>query len=97
MSRPLIPNNDDKDLLRIVSEKVGHCWKKLARELNLREGRIDMISEEEEDHEERCHKALQRWCQENGEEATIRKLMLALNKSGFPDVNKDVINCLNKT
>ena len=81
-------------MLRIVSEKVGHCWKNLARELNLTEGKIDAILVEENDHQERCHKALQKWCQENGENATIRRLMLALNKTGLTEVNRDVINCL---
>ena len=82
-------------MLRIVSDKVGHCWKKLARELNIAEGIIDMISEEENDHQERCHKALQRWCQQNGEDATVRTLMLALNKTGLVEVNKDVLHFLN--
>ena len=94
VSRPLITSHA---VLRTVSENVGHCWKTLARELNLNSGRIDMISCEEEDDQERCYKALERWCQENGEEATIRKLMLVLNKLGFADVNKNVMNCLNPT
>lgn len=80
-----------------MSGEVGHCWKNLARELNLNRGRIEMISEEEEDDQERCYKALERWCQENGEEATIRKLMLVLNKLGLADVNKNVMDCLNLT
>lgn len=92
-----IPAATSNEVLRIVSDKVGHCWKKLARELNLREGRIDMISVEENDHQERCHKALQRWCEENGEGATIRKLMLALNKTRLVDVNKDVLYFLKET
>ena len=94
MGKPLITNYD---VLRIVSEEVGHCWKNLARVLSLSTGRIDMISVDEENDQERCYKALERWCQENGEEATIRKLMLALNKSGLAEVNKKVINCLGPT
>lgn len=94
VSRPVIGNHE---VLRTVSEEVGHCWKNLARELNLNRGRIEMISEEEEDDQERCYKALERWCQENGEEATIRKLMLVLNKLGLADVNKNVMNCLKLT
>jgi len=80
-----------------VSEEVGHCWKNLARELNLKRGKIEAISEEEHDDQQRCYEALEKWCQENGEEATIRKLMLALNKSGLADVNKNVMNCLKQT
>ena len=94
VSRPLTKNHE---VLRTVSEEVGHCWKNLARELNLNRGRIDMISVEEEDDQERCYKALERWCEENGEEATIRKLMLVLNKLGLADVNKNVMDCLNLT
>lgn len=94
MRRPLITSHA---VLRTVSEEVGHCWKNVARELKLNRGRIEMISCEEEDDQERCYKALERWCQENGEEATIRKLMLVLNKIGLADVNKNVMNCLNLT
>ena len=94
MSRPLITN---QDVLSIVKKEVGHCWKNLARELNLNRRKIEMISLEEEEDQKRCYKALERWCQENEEEATIRELMLALNKSGLADVNKNVINCLNLT
>ena len=94
MSRPLIAN---QDLLSIVKEEVGHCWENLARVLNLNGQQIEIILLEEEDDEKRCYKALERWCQENGEEATIRELMLALNKSGLADVNENVINFLNLT
>ncbi|KAJ7388344.1 Ankyrin-2 [Desmophyllum pertusum] len=90
------PARTRNDVLRIVSEKVGHCWKKLVRELNFTEEKIDMIPEDaNNDKQECCHKALQTWRQENGEEATIRKLMIALNKAGLADVNSDVIQCLN--
>ena len=92
MSRPLITNHD---VLSIVKEEVGHGWKNLARELNFNRGEIEMISLEGEEDQERCYKVLERWCQDNGEEAKIRELMLALNKSGLADVNKNVINCLN--
>jgi len=79
-----------------VKEEVGHCWENLARVLNLNGRQIEIILLEEEDNEKRCYMALERWCQENGE-ATIRELMLALNKSGLADVNENVINCLNLT
>lgn len=84
-------------MLSIVKEEVGHCWKYLARELNFNRGKIEMISLEDKEDRERCSKVLERWCQDNGEEATIRELMLALNKSGLADVNKNVISCLNLT
>ena len=97
MSRPLTEITEYQDVLRTVSEEVGHCWKNLARELNLNSGKIETISEEEDDDQERCYNALEKWYQENGEKATIRKLMLALNKSGLADVNKNVMNCLKQT
>ena len=53
-----------------------------------------MISEEENDDEERCCKALERWCHVNGEEATIRELMISLTKTGLADVNNDIMRCL---
>ena len=91
MSKPLKGNHE---VLRTVSEEVGHCWKNLARELNVNRGRIENISVEKEDDQERCYEALEIWCQENGEKASIRQLMLALNKLGLADVNKNVMNCL---
>ena len=94
MSRPLITNHG---VLSVVKEEVGHCWKNLARELNFNGGKIEMISLKDKEDRERCSKVLERWCQDNGEEATIRELMLALNKSGLADVNKNVISCLNLT
>ena len=89
-SRPLITNHDE---LFILKEEVGHCLKNLARELNFNGGKIEMISLEEKEDRERCSKALERWWQDNGEEATIREL----NKSGLADVTKNVINCLKLT
>ena len=89
-SRLLITNHDE---LFILKEEVGHCLKNLARELNFNGGKIEMISLEEKEDRERCSKALERWWQDNGEEATIREL----NKSGLADVNKNVINCLKLT
>ena len=86
MSRPLITNHD---VLSIVKEEVEHCWKNLAKELNPNRGKVEIISLEEEEDQERCNKVLESWCQNNGEEATIRELMHALNKN--------VINCLNLT
>ena len=78
----------------MASDKVGALWKKLARQLELKSGRIDMISDEENDDEDRCHKALETWCHVNGEEATIRELMICLTKAGLAEVNNDIMRCL---
>ena len=81
------------DVICEVSKKVGSQWKRLARQLQL--GKVvDNLSEEENEDCERCYKALERWCQVNGEEATIRKLMTALTKTGLAEVNYDVMRCL---
>ena len=56
------------DVLSIVKEEVGHCWKNLAKELKFNRGEIEMISMEEKEHNECCNKVLERWCQDNGEE-----------------------------
>ena len=84
----------NNEVTRTVSNRVGPLWKRLARQLDLREGQIDTILEEENDDQERCFKALVKWCQLNGEGATIRKLMLALTKTGLAEVNNDVMRCL---
>ena len=81
-------------MIKKVSEKVCSSWKRLARELELRAGQIDNISEEEQDDEERCHITLRTWCQLNGRNSTIRKLMISLTKMGKAEVNYDIMRCL---
>ncbi|PFX16329.1 hypothetical protein AWC38_SpisGene19409 [Stylophora pistillata] len=50
----------NREVKKIVSEKVEHDWKSLARELGLTDGTIDAISEEEQNKcGECCYKALQ--------------------------------------
>ena len=84
------------DVKKIVSEKVEYHWKTLARELGLTDGRIDAISEDEQDIcGECCYKVLQKWCEENGEMATIRRVMVALTRIGLVDINNDIVDCLN--
>ena len=81
-------------MINKVSEKVCSSWKRLARELELRAGQIDNISEEKQDDVERCRKTLRTWCQLNGRNSTIRKLMISLTKIGKAEVNHDVMRCL---
>ena len=81
-------------MIRIVSDKVGALWKELAIQLGLGGESMKMISKEENYDKERCCKALERWCQENGEEATIRELMISLTKTGLAEVNNDIMRCL---
>ena len=84
------------DVKKIVLEKAEYRWKNLARELGFIEGRIDAISEEEKDNcEECCYKVLQKWYQENGEMATIRRVMVALTRIGLANINNDIVDCLN--
>ena len=84
------------DVKKIVSEKVEYRWKNLARELGLEDGIIDAISAEEKDKcEECCYKILQKWCEGNGETATIRRVVVALTRIGLADINNDIVDCLN--
>ena len=85
----------NREVKKIVSEKVEHNWKSLARELGLTDGTIDAISEEEQNKcGECCYKALQTWCEKNGASATIRRVMIALNRIGLADINNDIVDCL---
>ena len=84
------------DVKKIVSEKVEYHWKNLARELGLEDGGVDAISVEEKDKcEECCYQVLKKWCEENGEMATIRRVMVALTRVGLADINNDIVDCLN--
>ena len=77
-----------------VSENAETQWKRLARTLHLTSGRIDIISEEESSDYERCCKALETWCEVNGQTATIRKLMIILTQAGLARINHDIMRCL---
>ena len=84
------------DVKKIVSEKVEYHWKNLARELGLTDGIIDAIFVEEKDNcEECCYQVLQKWYEENGEMATIRRVMVTLTRIGLADINNDIVDCLN--
>ena len=84
------------DVKKIISEKVEYHWKNLARELELEDGKIDAIYEEEQDKcGECCYKVLQKWYEENGETATIRTVMVALTRIGLADIKNDIVDCLN--
>ncbi|XP_022805167.1 uncharacterized protein LOC111342359 [Stylophora pistillata] len=88
----------NRKVRKIVSEKVEHNWKRLARELGLTDGIIEAISEEKQNEcGECCYKALQTWCENKGASATIRKVMVALNRIGLADINNDIVDCLNLT
>ena len=73
---------------KIVSEKAEYHWEDLARELGLTDRKIDTC-------EECCYEVLQKWCEENGESATIRGVMVALTRVGLADINNDIVDCLN--
>ena len=86
----------NSDVKKIVLEKAEYHWKNLARELGLEDGIIDAISAEEKDKcEECCYKILQKWCEGNGETATIRRVVVALTRIGLADINNDIVDCLN--
>ena len=78
----------NRDVKKIVSEKVEYHWEDLARELGLTDGKIDTCGE-------CCYQVLQEWCEENGESATIRRVMVALTRIGLADINNDIVDFLN--
>ena len=86
--------NSKRELIPIVAKQVKTSWKRLARRLDLSTAEIDNIQEEENDDHERCCKVLDTWCQRNGSDAKIKKLMKTLTDAGLADVNIDVIKCL---
>ena len=92
----IVPLKKETGVIKKVSQKVGSSWRKLARELKLKEGTINNISEEEKesDDEERCYVTLQTWCKREGESATVRKLMIALTRIGKAEVNNDIMEYL---
>ena len=73
----------------MMAEKLrtGPLWKKLARELEIKQCVIANIQEEEEDGQERCRAALETWLQNKGSKATSRELMLCLTNMGYGNVN----------
>ncbi|XP_068705854.1 uncharacterized protein [Montipora foliosa] len=88
------PLQSNRMVISKVSENAETLWKRLARTLHLTSGRIDIISEEESSDYERCCKALETWCEVNGQTATIRKLMIILTQAGLARINHDIMNCL---
>ena len=78
----------NRDVKKIVSEKAEYHWEDLARELGLTDRKIDTCGE-------CCNQVLQEWCEENGESATIRTVMVALTRIGLADINNDIVDCLN--
>ena len=73
---------------KILSEKAEYHWEDLARELGLTDRKIDTCGEY-------CFQVLQKWCEENGESATIRRVMVALTRVGLADINNDIVDFLN--
>ena len=91
-----MPLGEETEVIKKVSQKVGSLWKKLARELEIKEVTIKNIAEDEkESDDERCCSAtLYTWCKQKGEDATVRKLMIALTRIGKAEVNNDIMECL---
>ena len=86
----------NSDVKKIVLEKAEYHWKNLAKELGLEDRIIEAISVEQQDKcGECCYQVLQRWYEENGESATIRRAMVALTRIGLADINNDIVDCLN--
>ena len=89
-----MPLEKETEVIKKVSQKVESSWKKLARELELKDEQINNVAVEENDDEESCYVTLQCWCKQKGENATVRKLMNALTRIGKAEVNNDIMECL---
>ena len=88
-AKALIQKPPTEGVLDVIAEKLrtGPLWKKLARELEIKQCVIANIQEEEEDGQERCRAALETWLQNKGSKATSRELMLCLTNMGYGNVN----------
>ena len=80
----------DESLCSLVAEKLkmGCLWKKLSSKLKVPWAIMENIQEEERgDGEECCRKALKRWRESNGSQATVRELMSCLTDMGYGNIN----------
>lgn len=89
-----LPLTEKREVIPKVSERVGSSWKSLARDFKFEDEIINSLAGEERGDIERCYIVLQRWCEYNGRNATVRKLMIALTKMGKAKVNNDIMRCL---
>ena len=74
----------------MVAEKLKFEWKNFASELKppLNYGVIEAIEKEENgDGKQCCRKALRRWYENNGSEATNRQIMRCITNMGYANVN----------
>ena len=74
----------------MVAEKLKFDWKNFASELKptLNYGVIEAIEREENGNGKQCcRKALRRWYEYNGSEATNRQIMRCLTNMGYANVN----------
>ena len=74
----------------VVAEKVKMEWKTFAGDLRppLSQPVIEAIEVEENGNRKQCcRKALRRWYENNGSEATNRQIMRCLTNMGFANVN----------
>lgn len=88
------PSNN---VFRVVAEKVKMEWKTFAGDLRppLSQPVIEAIEEEENGSgKECCRKALRKWYENNGSEATNRQIMRCLTNMGYANVNWHIMKDL---
>ena len=81
----------------VVAERVKMEWKTFANDLRppLSQPVIDAIEEEENGNKkECCRKAMRRWYENNGSEATNRQIMRCLTNMGYANVNWHIMKDL---
>ena len=64
----------------------GDEWKKVSRELGVDDATIDNICKEEDKQSERCHQAILSWKKRSGKDATVEKMITALESVNLKDL-----------
>ena len=74
-------------LIRVISDHIGHEWKRLARTLNMTQTDIDAIEYKDKFLlREQIFQFFYQWQQKSGNDATPRILIDALEKSDMDDI-----------
>lgn len=75
-----------KKVLNKTAEEIGDDWKKLARELDVKDSAIANINSEDPQLYEKAYRVLQKWQQKHGYSGGKEKLIEALREIGRNDL-----------
>lgn len=86
----IISSTVNKAVISFVSDSPKICedWRRLGRELGVKDSVISNIAEElwDEGQREKCYQVLRRWYEEKGKGATVRELLTKLTFCGKGDI-----------